>query len=850
MYNKRTFLLLFLLLMAIVTVSSVCASDVSDVAGNESGINKIDAIENTVIGESMGGDDFNELSIDSVDAISNDDKSTDSLKADGQGKLLSELQETINKAAKGSTITLTSDYYSASGMESRGVLIDKAITINGNGHTISGSAANGGKWSRAFYITADNVVLNNIVFANGYNSYGGAIDIEDCLTVINNCDFINNTGPYGGGAIRTAGELRINNCRFINNVAQGYQYNPSTSNSDPAGFGGAIFAFYPSEGNRSLIISNSYFEYNRASVSGGALYLGTTTKDYEIRPLDAETHIFNSTFYNNVAIYGGAVANFQCCNVWDSRFLENRAMGSGGAIHMTNGIYSNDDDVFQIYALFVHGNSLFEKNTASSGGAIRYNPDPELLKMGLQGVVRIFDDVVFKSNSAETGAALHIANSFSKVENAKFISNTANDGSVIYGGNIIDSTYSGNSGKLIDEGNLIDSGYTKFTFVQSGQYYNDKFVTVTLTNTKYNTPLIYVPVNVRFSNGKSVTLKTDSDGKATYKIPFGAGTYSATATVDDDNIEVSPIQLNSIKLAKAPLTITPSKLSTTYDSGKYFQIKVVNTQTKKPVNGIKLKLMVYTGKQYKTVSLTTDSKGIAKYSASKLSIGTHKAVVSNAQTADCTGSQKTTSIVISKANYNIIAPKVTNPYKVGKFKITVKNKASGKVVGGVKLTVKLYTGKNAKTVTVKTNKKGEASVSTAGLSKGTHKIVVSTKATKFYKASSKTSSANIVAKASTKISYSDLVYYCRQDWINSNTFRTFTYGVSAKVILKDSNGNALTKTVILSHTCGNYTTGTSGKEIGLYCGRPGTLTIRFAGDSNYKASSVSIKLGDEEIHHV
>ena len=72
--------------MAIVTVSSVCASDVSDVAGNESGINKIDAIENTVIGESMGEDDFNKVSIDSVDVISNDDKSTDSLKADGQGK--------------------------------------------------------------------------------------------------------------------------------------------------------------------------------------------------------------------------------------------------------------------------------------------------------------------------------------------------------------------------------------------------------------------------------------------------------------------------------------------------------------------------------------------------------------------------------------------------------------------------------------------------------------------------------------------------------------------------------------------------------------------------------------------
>ncbi|WP_305557850.1 hypothetical protein [Methanobrevibacter sp. V74] len=49
--------------------------------------------------------------------------------------------------------------------------------------------------------------------------------------------------------------------------------------------------------------------------------------------------------------------------------------------------------------------------------------------------------------------------------------------------------------------------------------------------------------------------------------------------------------------------ISPTKLTTTYDSGKYFQIKV--TKDSKPMVGVKLKIKVYAGNKYKTISLTT-----------------------------------------------------------------------------------------------------------------------------------------------------------------------------------------------------------------------------------------------------
>ena len=574
---------------------------------------------------------------------------------------------------------------------------------------------------------------------------------------------------------------------------------------------------------------------------GGALYLSYVTGDGDIKTGDAESYIVGSKFYKNKATYGGAIANFQYCVISNTQFSENNALGPGGAIFMSDGVYGtiDDEEIVQIFYLMLTGNTKFEKNSASGGGAIGYLYTSDYYRsIGLCGVIRTDGNgIIFDSNSAQNGAALNIHDSDSIIK-ATFKKNQATQGSVIYGGNIVDSTFTGNSNNLISEGNLIDTGYTSFKFEQSGTYYNDKTVTVTLTNTKRNMPIINTMVGIQFSNGEVVGGVTDANGKATYNVPFTVGTYSAVAAVLGGAVNVDPIQLNNIKIAKAPITITPTKLSTTYDSGKVFQVKVVNSKTNKPVSGLKLKLQVYTGSSSKTVTVTTDSKGIAKYtSASKLSVGTHKVIVSNAQTADCTGSKKTSSIVVSKASYNIVAPKVTNPYKVGNFKITVKNKASGKVVSGVSLTVKLYTGSSAKTVTVKTNSKGMATVSTTSLNKGNHKIVVSAKATKSYNAASKTSYANIVAKATTSISYSDLTYYNNPD---TNSI----VAVSANLILKDANGNPIKKTLTMKHSNGEngFYLADEDNVMAVFCDGTGTLTVKFAGDSNYKPSSCTIKL--------
>ena len=279
---------------------------------------------------------------------------------------------------------------------------------------------------------------------------------------------------------------------------------------------------------------------------------------------------------------------------------------------------------------------------------------------------------------------------------------------------------------------------------KTGTYYNDTVLKVSLVSSVKEV-LSNQKINLTFSNGKKATVKTNSKGIANYALKFAPGSYSVTAAlVSDGIVEANKSSLKNIKIIKAPGTLSPTALSTTYASGKYFQIKLTNSKTKKAIGGVKLNLKVYTGKKYKTVTVTTGANGIAKYSASTLSVGTHKVIVTVKDTKYVSASSKTSFIKISKASRAISAPKVTAKYKSSStFKVTVKNKASKKILSGVQVSLKVYTGKKFKTYNVKTNSKGVASFNTKSLTKANHKVIVNIKASANYNAASATSYINI-----------------------------------------------------------------------------------------------------------
>lgn len=182
--------------------------------------------------------------------------------------------------------------------------------------------------------------------------------------------------------------------------------------------------------------------------------------------------------------------------------------------------------------------------------------------------------------------------------------------------------------------------------------------------------------------------------------------------------------------AKASANVIAYSLNTTYNSLKAFTVKVLGAGNK-PLGGIKLTLRIYTGSKYVTRYITTNSLGIAKFTgASTLSIGSHKVAISSSNTKYAIS--KSSLIKVLKAGTIVKAKKFTAKYKKSAyFKVTVKNKATKKIVKGIKIRVKVYTGKKFKAYIIKTNSKGIAKLNTKKLKKGTHKVVISSKDSRY-----------------------------------------------------------------------------------------------------------------------
>ena len=145
------------------------------------------------------------------------------------------------------------------------------------------------------------------------------------------------------------------------------------------------------------------------------------------------------------------------------------------------------------------------------------------------------------------------------------------------------------------------------------------------------------------------------------------------------------------------ISLSVSKLSTTYGSGKYFKVKVIDSKAKKPVANVKLILKVYSGKKYKKITAATDSNGIAKYYASNLGIGNHKVTINVKDSKKFSSKMKYSSIKISMAKLKISAPKITGYYNESKrYKIAVKNSESKKPMKSIKVMIKVFTDKKYK----------------------------------------------------------------------------------------------------------------------------------------------------------
>ena len=303
-----------------------------------------------------------------------------------------DLSKKISGAKKDSIITLTRDYCYVSG-STDGIDISKSITIDGQGHTISGN-----NLSRIFNVYAKNVILKNIVFIEGkHEGDGGAIQLFGSNCYILDCSFINNFAEYGGAVYCIAGDCILSNCSFINNSA--------TSSGLSAG-GGAVYW----NGNNG-VVDSCYFMNNYAKTSlwssyGGAVYWSGN-----------DGSLANCSFVNNY--------------IDTSAFTSN-----GGAVY-----WSGNDGVL--------GTCLFVNNSAEDGSAVHCIADNCQLNncsfidniasgyyscgvVYWSGIDGVLGNCSFISNYAEDGGAVYWSGVGGVLGNCSFVNNSAEDGGAVY----------------------------------------------------------------------------------------------------------------------------------------------------------------------------------------------------------------------------------------------------------------------------------------------------------------------------------------------------------------------------------------------------------------------------------
>ncbi len=158
---------------------------------------------------------------------------------------LTALKQLINQS--GNTITLYHDYAYAPGDDVGGILIDKNLTIHGNGQSINGKSV-----ASIFNVTKGNtLIIDNLEFKN---SSKGVIYNYGTLN-ISNSKFVNNSKTVGnknGSAIYSNGSLFIKDSSFINCSAS---------------YGGAIYSLA-----KSTIINSSF--KNNSATCGDDIYNG------------------------------------------------------------------------------------------------------------------------------------------------------------------------------------------------------------------------------------------------------------------------------------------------------------------------------------------------------------------------------------------------------------------------------------------------------------------------------------------------------------------------------------------------------------------------------------------------
>ena len=692
---NRKVILVLLILVSITALSHASASDDVDII----------ASDEQVIVENAKADD---AALDD-DALQLDDQGNeDSLNEDYRN-----IQHEIDRAEENSTIILEGDYVC-----DYLINVNKTVKIVGNGNVTIKYNGSSNLRTPFFFInkTAPNVVLSNIKFIGGTFHWAGAIYWQGDNGTISGCEFQDNiatSDQYGiaGAVAIIADNCNVTNCIFSANQAALYGgallcngTGTLISNCEFRGnraineksHGGAIVAY-----GSNNVIQNCNFTENGCNDYGGAISV-LMGEDNIIRNCTFNDNEVTSSIVEDEYQGGGAVfSSSKHLTVDNCTFIGNLAMQSrGGAISLSeedvvNGSYFRDN-----FALYGNDLAYLCREITYNHFVIDYN---ETLVKALDiKVNNLTDEDLFEA---------YLLASNNTIEKIKI------DSSVVFSAGLVFKYGASGSIYVTVEGGIIELE------------------------------------NIRVLNQPNARITFNNNLLTVSNLPVGKYILRVTTTPDENHTAVDGDLI--ITVNKATAVLSASKVTVALKSGSSWTIKIVDSRNNKPISGLKITLKVYTGKKYKTVTVTTNSNGVASYKTKSLSAGTHKVVAS-----------------ASHAGYNFNT--VSSSIKVVKqtslkFKLQLKrsdnggallsymalNKKTKKGVNGIKMKVLIYTGKTYKTFILKTKKikgkkktyHGAFGFATNQFTAGKHKVVIMPESIK-YKGSVKTSI--VIKKSATK----------------------------------------------------------------------------------------------------
>ena len=641
------------------------------------------------------------------------------------------LQRLIN--GTDSVLTLDRNYTFTIGWDENlieGILIDKPITINGNGYTID---ANGK--SRIFAIISDNVVLKNIAFVNGnttdsggavYFLYGGTVAncnftnsagydggavyfYKDSEGNVTNCSFTNNSAHYGG-AIDFYGTGNVKNCNFVNNKA-------TTDDS----YGGAVCMYLGS-------VENCNFTNNNAVDCGGAVFF------WDI------SNLTNCNFINNTAYEGGAVYFYGNGNVINCNFTGNNAT-TGSAIYF-----------YGTSATKTVSDSCFLNNRANAA-TLEVTKNDNNITIIFTGKDNLLN-AIYSRNDAEvtfTNVVYWSANGITNTGNSPIKPSRSNKEA---GQNIsVDVVVNGeirlNEVKTTDDDGKIvldiiaGENYYIHVHHDTDSYYTAAEKTITGNAIKYNSRVIISPitdvvypniVTIKYSveNRTNVTVTVDNvpndkiiiTNDTITLIGLDVGKYTITILNNENSIYYKSNSTKTFNVNKQTTSIVAADVSSTYNINKDLII-TLNDSTGKALTGVKVSVDLNGAKEY-----TTDSNGQVKVSINGLTPKTYTAKITFNGNTIYEKSAKDVKITVKKANPKLTAKKGTfkKSVKVKKYTIVLKDNL-GKAIKKAIVTIKV--GK--KTYTAKTSINGKATFKIKKLTKkGTYRATITYKGNTYY----------------------------------------------------------------------------------------------------------------------